>query len=223
MRIPKRGVPLSNQVSAEILRLIQQGEWKLGDRIPGEMELAEMLGVSRSTVRESLRSLIGIGLLEARVGDGTYVRAQDEIGGMLMRDEDFSLTDALNTRAGLEAACAKLAATQRDESDLALMSDALDRRFVAHDELDIQAYTTADTDFHHAVINASHNLILIRLHSAVAHVMDSSITKTVVLPENPDVGRLHRQLFSAIQEQDAMLANATAYHMIAAVKQGFTE
>lgn len=143
--------------------------------------------------------------------------APNEIGGVIMRDEDYSLGDALDARAGLEAACARLAAGQRDDSDLARMSDALQRRFAAHDALDAQAYTAADTEFHHAIIAASHNPILIRFYAAVAHVMDASISKTVDLPEDPRVGELHRKLFEAIKNQDAALANDIAYEMIASV------
>ena len=140
-----------------------------------------------------------------------------------MRDEAHSLTDTLDARAGLEAACARLAASNRDESDLTHMEDALERRFLAHDALEIEAYVAADAEFHHAVIGASHNPILIRLHSAVAHLMDSSIARTSGLPEDPAVGQLHRELLAAIRGRDADLANALAYQMIASVKPDSAE
>lgn len=56
---------------------IRSGKWKVGEKIPSEAELSEFFGVSKLTVRVALQQLIGIEVLEKRVGDGTYVRAFD--------------------------------------------------------------------------------------------------------------------------------------------------
>ena len=114
--------PLSNldrstlrERALEALRsAITSGQYRPGDHL-GEVELASHLGVSRGTVREALRSLSLTGLLEPRVGDGTYVRATNEISGVLVRDElSASLTHVLDARAGIEAAAARLAAQHAD-------------------------------------------------------------------------------------------------------------
>lgn len=67
MREPVRHTPLVTQVSEQFRELIASGEWAIGRKIPGELELAELLGVSRGTVREALRGLTITGLLEPRV------------------------------------------------------------------------------------------------------------------------------------------------------------
>jgi DNA-binding FadR family transcriptional regulator len=115
---PVRQAPLVLQVSEQFRGLIESGAWAVGTKIPGENQLATELGVSRGTIREALRSLSLTGLLEPRVGDGTYVRATNEITGVLVRDDLSSLDHVLNTRAGLEAAAAHLAA-QRTAAHLA--------------------------------------------------------------------------------------------------------
>lgn len=96
---PVRQAPLVLQVSGQFRALIESGAWPLGLKIPGENQLATELGVSRGTVREALRSLSLTGLLEPRVGDGTYVRATNEITGVLVRDDLSALDHVLDTRA----------------------------------------------------------------------------------------------------------------------------
>lgn len=219
MRGPIRQASLVTQVSEEFRGLITSGEWSVGEKIPGEHELAEQLGVSRSTVRESLRGLTNMGLLEPRIGDGTYVRATDEITGVLVRDDlSSALVHVLDARAGLEAATARLAAQHATQEALAVISDALDARGRAHDAGDLAEYARADAEFHRAVVSASGNPLLIRLHAAVAEVLDASILDTSVLPEDPDVGRAHRRLFEAIQQGRPDAAATIAYELIESVK-----
>lgn len=224
IRGPIRQAPLVTQVSKEFRRLMASGQWAVGEKIPGEHELTERLGVSRATVREALRGLTNIGLLEPRVGDGTYVRATDEITGVLVRDQlSTALMDVLDARAGLEAATARLAAQQGTPNTVAAISDALDVRARTHEAGDAAEYARADATFHRAVVLASGNPLLIRLHTAVAEILDASILDTTVLPEDPGVGQAHRRLFEAIQEGQPDAAAAIAYELIESVKNTVSE
>ncbi len=219
MRGPIRQASLVTQVSEQFRGLIASGEWPVGQKIPGEHELTEELGVSRSTVREALRGLTNMGLLEPLVGDGTYVRVTDEITGVLVRDHlSYALGDVLDTRAGLEASTARLAAEHSTPEALADLSDALDARTRAHDAGELAEYVHADADFHRAVVRASGNPLLIRLHAAIAEVVAASIVATSVLPEDPGVGESHHRLFEAIRRRQPDLAAAAAYELIEAVK-----
>ena len=76
---------LVDQVIAQMRELVSSGEWPLGDKIPPETELVTALGVGRNTVREAVRALSHAGLLEVRQGDGTFVRATNEISGAVRR------------------------------------------------------------------------------------------------------------------------------------------
>jgi len=82
---PVRSSTLAAQVARQLEDLITSGEWPVGTRIPPESELVARLGLSRNTVREALRSLVHLGMLEARVGDGTYVRAFSELQAPMER------------------------------------------------------------------------------------------------------------------------------------------
>jgi len=224
IRGPIRQASLVAQVSEEFRGLIATGEWPVGGKIPGEHELTEQLGVSRATVREALRGLTNMGLLEPRVGDGTYVRATDEITGVLVRDDlSSTLMHVLDARAGLEAATARLAARHATPEAIAAVSNALDARDRAHDAGDLAEYAHADAQFHRAVVHASGNPLLIRLHAAVGEALDESIRDTSALPEDPQVGRAHHRLLDAIQNHRPEAAATIAYELIESVKNSVDE
>jgi DNA-binding FadR family transcriptional regulator len=214
-----RQTPLVVQVAEQFRALIAAGDWPVGSRIPGEHQLAEELGVSRGTVREALRALSVAGLIEPRVGDGTYVRATDEISGALVRGElPYTLGAVLDARAGLEAAAARLAARSATPEALA----ALERALAARDGGGHAGFVTTDAAFHRAVVQASGNPLLLRLHDAIAEVLAQSIGDTTELPEDPRVTATHRALVEAIRSGDAERAAAAPYALIEAVKDAAT-
>ena len=219
LKNPVRQPPLVVQVADQFRGLIASGDWAVGARIPGENQLAEELGVSRGTVREALRALSVAGLLEPRVGDGTYVRATDEITGVLVRGElPFTLTAVLDARAGLEAAAARLAAGSAIAEALATLDRALAARTAAHDLGGRDGFVAADAAFHRAVVEASGNPLLLRLHDAIAAVLAQSIGDTAEVPEDPRVEAAHRALLEAIRSGDAERAAAAPYALIESVK-----
>ncbi|RZU03474.1 GntR family transcriptional regulator [Kribbella rubisoli] len=214
---PVRQVPLVLQVSERFRAQIESGAWPRGSRIPGENQLATDLGVSRGTVREALRSLSLTGLLEPRVGDGTYVRATNEISGVLVRDElSASLTHVLDARAGIEAAAARLAAQRPDQESLAALSVALESRAAAGD---LDAFVAADADFHRGVVVASGNPLLLRLYDAIAEVLTESIHQTATMPEDHRILDAHVDVLEAIRAGDPEAASQASYALIETIKQ----
>lgn len=221
---PVRQAPLVHQVSEQFRGLIEAGTWPVGTKIPGENQLAGELGVSRGTVREALRSLSLTGLLEPRVGDGTYVRATNEISGVLVRDElSATLEHVLDARAGLEGAAARLAADNHTQRGLAAMEVALEARSTAHEAGDLDGYVTADMAFHRGVVEASGNPLLLRLYDAVAEVLTESIHDTATIPEDPRIRDAHYSLVAAIREGDPETAAQASYALIDSVKRSVSE
>jgi DNA-binding FadR family transcriptional regulator len=219
LRSPVRQAPLVMQVAEQFRALIRAGSWPVGEKIPGEHQLAEELGVSRGTVREALRALSVTGLLDPRIGDGTYVRATDEITGVLVRDEvAAALTPVLDVRAGLEAAAARLAARQATPDAVRALDEALAARAAAHEARDRAGYVAADAGFHRGVVVASGNPLLLRLYDAVAGAIHQSIEDTAVFPEDPAVRDAHAAIVRAIRAGDADGAVAASYGLIDGVK-----
>ncbi|MFF0342116.1 FadR/GntR family transcriptional regulator [Kribbella sp. NPDC004875] len=217
---PVRQVPLVLQVSEQFRAQIESGAWPRGSRIPGENQLATELGVSRGTVREALRSLSLTGLLEPRVGDGTYVRATNEISGVLVRDDlSASLTHVLDARAGIEAAAARLAAQHPDAESIAALSEVLERRAAALESGDMDEFVAVDTDFHRGVVVASGNPLLLRLYDAIAEVLAESIHQTASIPEDHRILDAHVVVLEAIRAGDPEAASQASYALIETIKQ----
>ncbi|MET0188833.1 MAG: GntR family transcriptional regulator, partial [Pseudonocardia sediminis] len=109
----QRNVPLSTQIAERMRDRIDSGDWPVGMRIPAESALVAELGVSRNSVREGLRSLVHAGLLDARPGDGTYVRARSELRAVLERRARRGRPgDAAEVRSMLECQGARLASAR---------------------------------------------------------------------------------------------------------------
>ncbi|MFJ4655762.1 FadR/GntR family transcriptional regulator [Nocardia sp. NPDC088792] len=123
---PVRSATLSQQIADELRNRIVTGEWAVGTKIPAEPVLMQTLGVSRSTVREALRSLVHTRMLEARAGDGTYVRSDSTLEFALRdRIAHADLREAVEIRAMLEQHTARLAAQRCTPADAGRLRELL--------------------------------------------------------------------------------------------------
>lgn len=197
------------ETAIESLRAaIESGHWQLGDRLPVEAELGEALGVSRNTVREAVRVLAHVGMLETRQGDGTYVRATRDAGETLRRIERARLRDQLEVRVMLETEAARLAAGRRSDDDLLLMTRALDERASAGD---LATRIRHDERFHHALVAAAHNPALTELYDYFAGAVSRTIERTETDAELPEPSQAdHELLLAAIRRRNPEQAAAQA-------------
>lgn len=168
---------LVDQVIDQLKEQITSGAWPLNTKIPTETVLAEQLGVGRNTVREAVRALTHAGLLDCRQGDGTYVRATSELSGVMMRRlRQAEQLEIFEVRRALEVEAARLAATRRTEADVQLINEALARRERAWEAGDPKEFVEADLAFHVAVVNATHNRVLMDLYEDFSAALRASIT-----------------------------------------------
>jgi len=154
--------PLSAEISRKLLDYLLSGILVPGDRIPSERELSRTLGVGRSSVRDALKPLTLLGIIDVRQGDGTYLRAtESELlpkaieWGLLLGEQ--SALDLVEARRHIEEALARLAAGRRDEEDLAEMRDLLRRMELAGSD---DEFIDADMEFHLRVAQAARNNVL---------------------------------------------------------------
>jgi len=168
-----------------IKEVVLSGKLQPGDRLPPERELAEMLGVSRPTVRESIRALVAMNILESRHGAGTFVASLDT--GQLLEPIQFVLSraervlgDLFETRLVIEPPIAALAATRASKKEAAaILSCAREAKGIGDSprqllELDVRLHTL--------IANASHNVLLARLHESISALGVESRSLTVELP-----------------------------------------
>jgi DNA-binding FadR family transcriptional regulator len=181
---------------------IAAGTWGPGARLPNENEVARVLGVSRTPVREALKVLASAGLLEARQGHGTFVRSRISVSALQLALFQLHLEATtpqklMEVRELFEAACLDLAASRRTSNDIIAMEEAIRRlkTVAAMKPLDAAAALDADLDFHRAVYAATHNELI----EAIANLMLQMIA--------PYVARAHEagQLNQSIKLHQMML------------------
>lgn len=159
-----------------IKRMISVGQLQPGARLPVEQELSEQLGVSRGSLREGVRALALMGVLETRQGAGTYVTALDPstllgpLGVLVDLQLPENISDLMAVRRVLEVEAAGLAALRIGDVELAKAADILDQaeRMLAHEEIDHDAVMEADVDFHRVLAQASGNPTLTALINGLA-------------------------------------------------------
>lgn len=203
------------ETAIESLRhAIEAEQWVVGDKLPVESELSEALGVSRNTVREAVRVLAHVGMLETRQGDGTYVRATRDAGETLKRIARTQLKDQLEVRIMLETEAAKLAAQRRTEQDLRNMTTALDARDKAGADMTTRIHH--DEAFHHALVAASHNSALAELYDYFSHAITQTIERTESDADLPEPSQEdHELLLAAVRRQDSAKAEKLAQDLLA--------
>lgn len=200
---------LVEQVANQIEHLIETGHWSIGDKIPPEMELMKQFDVSRNTLREAIRAMVHMGLLETKQGSGTSVRSVSAFGFALQRHvEKYALIETLEVRLALEREAAQMAAERRNDSDIEHLKDCFlaCQKEAAAKNLD--QFIEADISFHKAIVKASHNQVLIDLYEHMTEPLYSSLHELISMhaPLNYE-DELHVELYEAILEQDANRAS----------------
>jgi DNA-binding FadR family transcriptional regulator len=210
----------ANSIRAEIAA----GRWPVGSRIPIEPQLAQLLGVSRGTVREAVKTLVSRGLLEVRQGSGTYVRSGFDPAANLQKMRRASLRDQFEVRRALEVEAARLAAVRHTARDLRNLESLLDKRGVPDAGDGGAAFIERDLAFHLAIVDISGNLALAETCRFISGYIKETISGTMdaALPE-PDAAA-HRAIVEAIASRDpdraAEAVRAFMAPMIDALAQG---
>ena len=206
------------QVAEQIRRLISQGRLKPGDLLPPERDLAVKLGVGRSSVRDAVRTLEVMGILEPRQGHGTVVRDLSTdalvvpLASVLTRKREM-VAELLDVRRILEPALAARAARNASDDEIAELEEILRRQ-----EQKLQRGEPAieeDSQFHYALALAARNSVLQRVLDVLMDLLRESRTRSLQVP-----GRLersyagHRRILRAVKRRDAKAAeNAMNQHL----------
>lgn len=207
--------PLSKQVSDELERMIEAGEYEVGSKIPTEVVLMDMFNVSRNTIREAIQSLTSAGVLVVKQGDGTYVRSSNRFNAnMSMKYDQVSLEDITETRNALEITLAHLACQRRTEEDMEqITSSFLKRKELQETE---KENTLADMEFHMAIAQASHNRILIDLYNSISSYMESHIAERQAETDldSSQIDELHEKLYLAIKAKKTEEAEGYVHEIL---------
>jgi len=200
------------QVAEQIERLILKGVLKPGDLLPPERDLVKKFGVGRSSIRDAIRTLEVMGILDPRQGHGTVVREVSAdalvvpLASVLMRKREM-IAELVDVRRMIEPALAARAALNASEEELAHLADILERqeRKMRRGEPTIDE----DSEFHYALALAARNSVVLKVVDLLMDLLRESRTRSLQVP-----GRLersvagHRRILRALQRRDPNAAEA---------------
>lgn len=217
-------ISISEEIAKQIMDLIASGDLEPGQRLPSERELCEQFGASRPTLREALRCLSIVGVLNARVGEGTSVAAD---GGKFLRKimewrlitENHDIQNLLKVRIALEgesAANAAICATPDDIDTLRRLLAGMKQRM--KDEAEFAVF---DLKFHIAIAGASGNSLLSDLISVIRSQLARALSRVLELPNAVPLSyKEHAAILQAIERRDSEAARAAMHaHLEAALRR----
>ena len=204
---------LYEQVVDRLRRQILDGTFQSGDQLPNERRLAERFGVSRTVIREAMKSLLQNGLVEVRRGQGTFVvddtanALKQSFRMMIGLGSRERVIEMVEVREILEPAIAELAARRRTEADLAVLREAIRDMDLCLDEA--TAFIEADNRFHVALAVATRNHFVPRLLDSVVDMLQELRGTIFQVGGGPQRGQEHhRRILAAVESRDPDAARA---------------
>jgi GntR family transcriptional repressor for pyruvate dehydrogenase complex len=210
------------EVAKQIERLILK-KLKPGDKLPSERELAEMLQVSRSSIRDAIRGLELMGLVEPRQGAGTIVRElsaetlTNPFASVLKHKQQL-VGELLDFRKMLEPPLAARAATHASPDELSEMEEILQRQEakLSHGEVAI----AEDAEFHYTIALASGNSVVLKVLDLLMDLLRDTRERSLQLKGRPQKSLAgHRRILAAIKRHDAEAAKAAMRRHIEDVEE----
>jgi GntR family transcriptional repressor for pyruvate dehydrogenase complex len=207
---PLTRATLPQEVVGAIANLIMNRVWKPGDRIPSEKELADRFGVGRSTIREAIKSLVILGVIDARPGDGSFIReaTSDLISGAFQWGlllTEHNLGDLVDMRVLIEVECAGRAATAEDPGVAATLLQLCER--MSEERSRPQLFMSLDNLFHVTIAAAARNGLYLNLSKTIQSLVGVWYSQTFQL-ERTKAATLdeHFAIATAIQAHDEKAA-----------------
>jgi GntR family transcriptional repressor for pyruvate dehydrogenase complex len=204
LRVIPRTKPVPELILDEITRLITEGILKPGDRLPSESEMAERFGVGRSSLREAMRALQLLGIIEVIQGKGTFL-CQTYVLPLATDWARLSkmglISQVMEVRQIIEVTIAQLAAERATEEDIAAMWAAIRQAEEAHGDSVVSG--EASVNFHLALAEATHNEVLALMYRTVRDLYLETARHTQMTPESAE-NRLqdHRRILECVEQQN---------------------
>jgi GntR family transcriptional regulator, transcriptional repressor for pyruvate dehydrogenase complex len=215
-----------DQIAARLIALITDRQLTAGDRLPPERELAATMRVSRSSLREALRALAMVGVVEMRQGDGTYLTSLETEQllrpvSLVLSLSDSSLAELFEARKLVEPGLAALAAHRISAAAAAELCSRADATAAALD--DAEAFMWADIELHALIAKAAENAVLCRLLDSIASMGIASRRRTGRLAAvREQSARDHREIAAAIAARDEEAAYTAMLRHLENVERAVT-
>lgn len=198
-------ITVTEKIVAQIKSMIEQEIFKPGDTLPTEMEFAQMLGVGRSSLREALRALQAIGIIEKSHGNtarfsqtcATFAAEYFNIPNILA---SFTLMDLSEARETIEVSLAALAAVNATNEQIVGIDTALKKFEGAVENKSYDEIIDLDFEFHKAIAESSGNLFLAQMLLMLHDLIIAGNEQTLTPKNVASAGKFHREIYSAIRD-----------------------
>ncbi|MEY7999963.1 FadR/GntR family transcriptional regulator [Clostridium sp. Mt-5] len=214
MFTPIKSTKVYEQVIEQIENMIVDGTLKKGDKLPSERELVEHLQVSRTSIREALRALQVMGLIESRQGEGNFIRQSFEESlfeplSVMFMLQGGNPEEIMDVRRLIEIETASMAAGKINEDQLKSLKKLSDAFKTSRNEQDNVKF---DKQFHYEIAQAAGNFLIINILNAMSSLMDAFLkdarSKILVNKENVEVlAKQHMGIYEALRNHDVKRAS----------------
>jgi GntR family transcriptional regulator, transcriptional repressor for pyruvate dehydrogenase complex len=215
---------ISDDIVQQIMKQISTGDLRPGQRLPSERELCKSFDAGRSSLREALRCLSIMGVLTARVGEGTSVATS---GGKFLETvmqwrfitEKYDIKNLMELRIALEGLAAASSAERASSEDIQGLEDLVDRMEAAVG--DAKRFGALDLDFHLGLARASQNQVIFDLVSLIRGQLARALSTVLILPQaRPRSLEEHTAILKAVKRRNPEAARkAMQAHLDAAIKR----
>jgi len=221
---PIKSTKVYEQVIEQIQMMIANGDLKKGDKLPSERQLAEQLRVSRTSVREALRALQIIGLIEVKQGDGNFITETfdnclfEPLSVMFMLQESKP-RDIVDLRRIIEIETARLASQRITDGELQELGELIKQLKALNEVQDEKNSVKVDKEFHYKIAHASKNILLFNILNVISALMDNFIEDArglILTNHGNDILLLdqHENIFRALEKRDPeAAAKAMGVHL----------
>lgn len=205
-------VRVSDAQAQQLLMLIENGTLQVGEKLPGQRTLAKQMNIGRSSLREAIRYLEVLGVLETRPGLGTFVISdkpksfETPLDRWLLehRDDVYMVFEA---RAAIEIKAAQLASKRADRDDINELHNILVKMEDAIVNADFENITNQDIAFHNSICRAAKNPIICQIADSIQDALMKSRQAVLILPGRANRSlNEHHEILKAVEESNPDLA-----------------
>jgi GntR family transcriptional repressor for pyruvate dehydrogenase complex len=197
---------LTADICRQMVNNLIRGTWAEGEKIPAERDLCHQLGVGRASLREALKALEIMGMIETRLGDGTYVCKRSDFFSRpllwaIASGSEANVRELVEARTLIEVELAGLAAGRAKAGHLKLLSELLEH--MVKSKASPRDFVQADVDFHLTIARAASNNILFNALQLIRNLLQVWILAAVAIDGVPEKAcAQHKRLLAAIKEGD---------------------
>ena len=207
---PVKNTKVYEVIMEEIKDIVKKGELKSGEKLPSERELADKLEVSRTSVREALKALTMLGLIESKHGEGNFIKSNFENSLLEPLSIVFLLIgskneDIIELRRIIEPEAAGLAAKNITESELRDLKEIMKE---VNNSLDAEICAQLDKKFHYKIAQASGNHLISTIMFSISSLIEKYIDSSRIHNINKKVVKLqHEEIYKALESRDSKKAS----------------